>query len=107
MERPRFRRTCGQESFIMLADDRTQVARAPFQVLIFPFHRTDSNLEYAIFRRADAGYWQGVAGGGEGEETPLEAARREAKEEAGISPESPFTALDAVSNKPVEHVGTL
>ncbi len=84
------------------------MARAPFQVLVVPFRRRDRNLEYAIFRRTDAGYWQGIAGGGEDEETPLDAARREAEEEAGISAESDFVALDAVSKKPVEQVvGTL
>lgn len=39
---------------------------------------------YAIFSRSDAGYWQGVAGGGEDDETPIQAARRELAEEAGI-----------------------
>ena len=84
------------------------MARAPFQVLTFPFHRKDPSIEYAIFRRTDAGYWQGIAGGGEGEETPLEAARREAEEEAGIPVESHYVVLDTVSKVPVEQVvGTL
>ena len=84
------------------------MTRAPFQVLIFPFCRTDKDFEYAIFRRTDAGYWQGIAGGGEGGETPLEAARREGEEEAGISAESHYVALDSVSKMPVEGVvGTL
>ena len=84
------------------------MARAPFQVLAFPFCGWDKNLEYAIFRRSDADYWQGIAGGGEGDETPLEAARREGEEEAGIPAESHYVALDAVSEKPVEQVvGTL
>ena len=30
------------------------------------------------------GNWQAIAGGGEGQETPLEAARREVQEEGGI-----------------------
>ncbi len=84
------------------------MARAPFQVLIFPFCGTEESVEYAMFRRTDLGYWQAIAGGGEGEETPLVAARREAHEEAGIPLESHYIALDAISELPVEQVaGTL
>lgn len=84
------------------------MARAPFQVLIIPFRRTEKGIEYAIFRRSDSGYWQGIAGGGEGEETPSKAAAREAEEEAGISADSHYTLLDAVSKMPAEEiVGTL
>ena len=36
-----------------------------------------------MLRRADTGVWQGVAGGGEGDETPSEAAVREIEEETG------------------------
>ncbi len=81
------------------------MTRAPFNVLVFPYRVTaEGEIEYAVFRRADAGWWQAIAGGGENKETPLEAARREAHEEAGISPELPFLALDSVSTIPVEHV---
>lgn len=75
--------------------------RAPFNVLILPWRWTiDGSAEFALFRRADDGVWQWVAGGGQDDETPLEAARREAFEEAGISPTSPFMALDAVASIP-------
>jgi dihydroneopterin triphosphate diphosphatase len=37
--------------------------RAPFQILVFPFRRREGRLELAIFRRADDGSWQGIAGG--------------------------------------------
>ncbi len=68
-----------------LSDDREiRMARAPCQVLVLPYYRTDKATEYAIFRRTDAGYWQGIAGGGEDEETPLPAAKREAQEETSI-----------------------
>src|SRR5882672_8901989 len=61
------------------------MGRAPFQVLVFPFRRVQAGrLEYAIFRRADIDAWQGIAGGGEDDETLIEAAIREAREEAGI-----------------------
>ena len=73
--------------------------RAPFQVLVFPFRPTaNGNWEYAIFRRADLGWWQGIAGGGEDDETPLDAARRESSEEAGIPLASRFIALDTTAS---------
>lgn len=78
------------------------MARAPFQILVFPYIKTrNGSLEYAIFKRADAGYWQAIAGGGEDGETPLEAARREACEEAGIPQTSDFLLLDTVESIPV------
>ncbi len=82
--------------------------RAPFRVLIFPYRlRPGGEIEYAVFRRADfpGGVWQGIAGGGEGEETPLAAAKREANEEAGIPDDASFIALDSVATIPVEFVG--
>jgi len=78
------------------------MARAPFQVLIYPYRKTnDGQIEFALLKRADAGYWQGIAGGGEDEEYPLETARRETFEEAGISPESDFIQLDTIEFVPV------
>lgn len=51
------------------------MSRASYQVLVIPYHLGASGrLEFAIFRRADSGYWQGIAGGGEEGETPLETA---------------------------------
>lgn len=75
--------------------------RAAFQVLVFPFRREGEEFVYALFRRQDAGYWQGVAGGGEVGESPLEAARREACEEAGIGAGAQFVVLDARATMPV------
>jgi dATP pyrophosphohydrolase len=54
-----------------------------------------------LFRREDAGYWQGVAGGGEVGESPWEAARREAFEEAGVGDGAEFVVLDARATMPV------
>ena len=62
--------------------------RAPFQVLVVPFRRVGEQLEFAVLRRADIDIWQAVAGGGEGDETPPEAALREAREELGL--DQPF-----------------
>jgi len=73
------------------------MARAPFNVLVYPYHRRIRyEFEYALLRRSDEGWWQGVAGGGEDNETPLEAAKRETYEETGISSGSPFLQLDTV-----------
>ena len=81
------------------------MSRAPFQVLVLPFsHSRGGHLEYAVFRRRDGDYWQFIAGGGENNEKPLESAKREAFEEAGISPESEYIILDSCNTVPVEGV---
>lgn len=49
--------------------------RAPFQVLVLPYRRTEGGLFYAVFRRLDCAYWQGLAGG-EVREAPPQAARQ-------------------------------
>jgi dihydroneopterin triphosphate diphosphatase len=78
--------------------------RAPFQVLVYPYRlRADRAPEYALLNRSDAGWWQGVAGGGQGSETPLQAARRETYQEAGIPPDAPFLELDTIEFVPVTH----
>lgn len=78
--------------------------RAPFQVAIYPFRRRDhGDWEYALFRRADEGYWQPIAGGGEDDETPEEAARRESFEEAQLPPDCGYIALTTMTNVPIYH----
>ena len=78
------------------------MARAPFQVLVYPYLKAGAGrFEYALLKRSDADYWQAIAGGGEDDETPLEAARREAYEEAGIPPDSDYLQLDTVEPVPV------
>jgi dihydroneopterin triphosphate diphosphatase len=73
------------------------MARAPFQVLVYPYRQmSDDEYQYALLKRSDAGWWQGIAGGGEDDEMPLDAARREAREEAGITSESHFLKLDTI-----------
>ena len=51
-----------------------------------------------MLKRSDAAYWQFVAGGGEDDETPVQAAKREAEEEIGITGE--LATLDSVSTVP-------
>jgi len=78
------------------------MARAPFQVLVIPYRKaTNGQIEYALLRRSDEGYWQGIAGGGEGKEKPLEAAKRETNEESGILPTAQFLQLDTIEPVPV------
>jgi dihydroneopterin triphosphate diphosphatase len=78
--------------------------RAPFQVLVLPYRITGSNIEYAVLKRADMHYWQWIAGGGEDDEKPIEAARREVFEEAGLTESCMITPLDSINSIPVEHV---
>jgi dihydroneopterin triphosphate diphosphatase len=81
------------------------VSRAPFQVLVLPFRvEDDGQVSYAVFRRADAGYWQWIAGGGEDDESPVEAAKREADEEAGIGRSCPLVELSSCNTVPVEGI---
>ena len=78
------------------------MARVPFNVLVFPYRKADKvEFEYALLKRSDAGFWQGISGGGENDETPLEAAKRETYEEAGIPSDSSFVQLDTVEQVPV------
>ncbi len=85
---------------------RMSVSRAPFQVLVLPYRIARNSILYAIFRReaSTGGYWQGIAGGGESGESPLDAARREAFEEAGICPDRAFIKLDSMAMIPVVNV---
>ncbi len=88
--RPIFRRDRSRSAIL---------SRAPFQVLVLPYRQTGpGTFEFAVFSRSDEPYWQGIAGGGEDNETPLDAARREAFEEAGIAPESRFLPLDTTAS---------
>ena len=78
--------------------------RAPFQILVLPFTRTVEKILYAIFRTRDGNYWQFIAGGGEEGESLMEAACREAREEAGIREDTAFIALDSFATIPVPGV---
>jgi dATP pyrophosphohydrolase len=80
--------------------------RAPFQVLVIPYFIKRGNIFYALFKREKltGGYWQGIAGGGEGNESSLLAAKREAFEEAGIPGNNKFIKLKSLSMISVENV---
>lgn len=79
--------------------------RAAFQVLVFPYCLVEGRLSYALFQRADTRTWQGVAGGGEGQESPAQAAVREFEEETGVRPLS-LIALDSMNTIPVIEVAS-
>lgn len=82
------------------------MSRAPFQVLVIPVRANSDGIRYALFRRTHAtgGYWQGIAGGGEGDESPMDAAKREAAEEAGLNSDLIFVQLDSMAMIPVVNV---
>ncbi len=59
--------------------------RAPFQILAIPFRKiAPKEPQFCVFHRADLDQRQFIAGGGEDDETPTEAAIREISEETGI-----------------------
>lgn len=83
------------------------MSRAPYQVLVIPYLVSLNEPLFAVLKRepGTGGYWQFVAGGGEGSETPIEAARREAWEEAGVPPTQPMIELSTVTSIPVVNFG--
>ena len=77
------------------------MSRANYQVLVIPYFLEGGEARYCVFKRADAGIWQFVAGGGEREDASvLEAAKREAFEEAGILPSCEYVQLDTCCSIP-------
>ena len=61
------------------------MGRLPYQVLIILYLRHENDIKYCIFeRKSPKNQVQFIAGGGEDDETPLEAATREVFEESGI-----------------------
>ena len=77
--------------------------RAPFQILAVPYHFIKGELCFCVFRRTDSDIWQFIAGGGEDNEKPADAALREIKEETGVTAEK-LTALQSVAFVPAEVV---
>lgn len=78
------------------------MSRAKFQVLVIPFIIRDNTPLYCIFQRSDMDIMQFIAGGGESGETPLDAAKREANEEAGIPFDNQYYSLDTCSSIPAD-----
>ena len=63
----------------------------------------NKKLKVAVFKRNEGKYWQFIAGGGESDETALEAAQREAYEEARIAKNSKYFKLDTTAMIPKSH----
>ena len=61
--------------------------RIPIQVLIYPVRKTDEGWEFLMLKRVKdrGGFWQGVTGAPEEDETLYEGAKRELHEETGFS----------------------
>lgn len=76
--------------------------RAPFQILAIPYRLADGHPLYCILHRADLDQWQFIAGGGEDDETPLQAAVREIAEESGATAHD-IIQLRSVCSIPAEH----
>lgn len=74
--------------------------RAPFNVLVLPFHRQNGQNWFCVFKREDMKIWQFIAGGGEDKESPLVAAQRESFEEAGISRNFEYKRLETMCYVP-------
>lgn len=75
--------------------------RAPYNVLVLPYLWSGEDVLYCIFKRKDMGVWQFIAGG-EGQESPLDAAKRESLEEANIPETHEWKALESMGYVPVD-----
>ena len=73
--------------------------RAPFQILAIPYRSVGGSFEFCVLHRSDCDQWQFIAGGGEGTETPWDAAKREAFEEGGVQSEH-WIALESLAYVP-------
>ena len=77
------------------------MSRAKFQVLIIPFRTVENGVpEFAITKRFDMDVWQFLSGGGEDDETPMQAAKREANEEGNIPYDYEMIRLDSTASIP-------
>ena len=80
------------------------MTRAAFQVLVIPYRTmADGEPLYLLFKRSELDVWQWIAGGGEDDEQPEQAARREAREEADIPEDAHLIRLDSTASIPAAH----
>ena len=80
------------------------MTRSPLQILVFPFIKEKDEILYALFKRKTEKYWQAIAGGGDNNETPIQAAMREVNEETGIPYDSKYLPLCSTATMPVPNV---
>ncbi len=77
------------------------MSRSKFQVLIIPFRIVENGIpEFAVTKRFDMDFWQFLSGGGESDETPMQAAKREANEEGNIPYDYKMIILDSTASIP-------
>ncbi|MDR1410403.1 MAG: NUDIX pyrophosphatase [Oscillospiraceae bacterium] len=84
------------------------MGRLPYQVLAVLYLQDKSNIRYCVFGRNNPkGQFQFIAGGGEGNETPIQAVVREVFEESGADNAEfqPLTSLCYIPTNifPKEH----
>ena len=77
--------------------------REPYQILSIPYRIVNDTTLFCIFHRTNGDYWQFIAGGGEDNEKPIQAALREIKEETSVTAEK-LTELKSVAFVPAEVV---
>jgi len=92
------------DPFCVLKKNKSKFMRAPYQVLILPFVRERKKYYYAIFKRKDLNIWQFIAGGGEGNEKPIEAAKRETYEEISIDKGLHYIRLASICAIPAANI---
>jgi predicted FMN-binding regulatory protein PaiB/8-oxo-dGTP pyrophosphatase MutT (NUDIX family) len=87
-------------AFSDVAASQISSRRLPIQVLVILFRRQGAGIQYAVLRRASDQSWQFISGGVEVGETPMEAAKRETREECGIHLAKEFISLKTVCSVP-------
>ena len=79
--------------------------RLPKQVLIIPYRIINQKIEYCILKRKNMQIWQWVAGGVEDfDKDIITAAKREMKEEIGISEDIDIVELECFTKIPVVNI---
>jgi dihydroneopterin triphosphate diphosphatase len=77
------------------------MSRAPYNILVIPYSLIKNDLVVALFYNRDLSMCQFIAGGGENNEDPFDAARREAIEEGGIfADDINWIKLDSMASIP-------
>ncbi|AHI57142.1 NUDIX hydrolase [Listeria ivanovii] len=77
--------------------------RQLFQVLVIPFIRKETHVQFAVFLRTDMAVWQFISGGGEDAESPQDAALRESREELSLKNNFQIYQLDSLAHIPSFH----